>query len=290
MASSAAPCIALHDVRYSYPTGALAIDSVSLVIEPAERVVLLGANGSGKSTLLKTMAGLVYPDAGRITAFGSEVTEQTLRDTAFSNSFRRRLGFVFQSSDAQLFSPTVREEIAFGPQQLGLDAAQVAHHVADVAALLGIDALLDRAPYRLSGGEKKKVAIGAVLAVAPQVILLDEPTGGLDPRTRYWLVELLGKLGRAGKTIITATHDLDIVADIADRVVVMGENHRIAAIGTPEEILSDTGLLVGVNLVHEHWHSHGARAHAHPHHHHDADHAHDHSEEETQRSAATSEI
>lgn len=129
-----------------------------------------------------------------------------------SEGFRSRVGFVFQNSDAQVFSPTVREEIAFGPLQLGLSRTETASRVADVAAMLGITDLLDRAPFQLSGGQKKKVAIATVLVMGPEVLLFDEPTAALDPRTQYWLEDLIDQLGASGKTIVLATHDLDLRA------------------------------------------------------------------------------
>ncbi len=265
----------LERVRFDYGEGIPALRDVSLTIARGEKVALLGANGSGKSTLLKILNGLLHPTAGTFEAFGEEITEKTLRDEQTAFRFRRRAGFIFQNSEAQLFSATVREEIAFGPLQMSLSRAEIAQRIADVAALLGIEPLLDRPPFRLSGGEKKKVAIASVLALNPDAILLDEPTNGLDPRSQQWLIELLVRLNRAGKTLVTATHDLDIVAHIADRVVVMDESHAIAAVGTPQEILENTDLLLAVNLIHEHSHRHGALRHSHPHHHH-GDHAHDH--------------
>ncbi len=173
------------------------------------------------------------------------------------------MGFIFQNSDAQLFSATVRDELAFAPLQLGLSAEQVEQRIIETADLLGITPLLDRPPYKLSGGEKKKVALACVLTANPEVLFLDEPTNGLDPRTQFWLVEFLASLQNAGKTIITATHDLSIVEEIAQRVIVLRENHTVAADGTPFEIFSDRELLLDVNLIHErsHFHIGGAKNH-----------------------------
>ncbi len=201
----------------------------------------------------------------------------SLRDEATAFRFRRRVGFVFQHSDAQLFSPTVREEIAFGPLQMGLPPAEVERRLCDVADLMGIGSLLDRPPFQLSGGEKKKVALACVLAINPDVILLDEPTGGLDPRSQRWLVELLLSLHKAGKTLITATHDLDIVAEIADRVLIFSEEHTLAAECAARDIFTDLNLLLRVNLIHEHMHRHGSLVHSHPHYH-SGDHDHKHAQ------------
>jgi cobalt/nickel transport system ATP-binding protein len=214
-------------------------------------VVLLGANGSGKSTLLRLLAGLIFPTAGRVRAFGTELAEEKLETDTFRRFFRSRVGFLFQNADVQLFSPTVAEEVAFGPLQLDLSQEEAAGRVADVLAMLGIGGLRDRSPLHLSGGEKKKVALAAMLAVNPAVLLLDEPTAALDPRSRYWFTELAGELAGAGKTFVTATHDLTLAERIATRIVVMGEDHRVVAAGPPAAVLADRELLVGANLLHE---------------------------------------
>jgi cobalt/nickel transport system ATP-binding protein len=244
-----ADLFAVVDAHYRYLDRFVALDGVSLEIHAAERVALLGANGCGKSTLLKLLAGLVHPEQGTVCGFGAELTETALADEQFARAFRSRVGFVFQSSDAQLFSPTVRDEIAFGPLHLGFAADETEQRVADVLALLDIAALADRAPYQLSGGEKKRVAIASVLVTNPDVLLFDEPTVALDPRTQHWLLDLVGELHRAGKTIVCATHDLGHLELVADRCVVLSEGHRIAATGRPSEILADQALLEATNLA-----------------------------------------
>jgi cobalt/nickel transport system ATP-binding protein len=175
------------------------------------------------------------------------------------------VGFVFQNSDVQLFCPTVFDEIAFGPLQLNISPEEVEARVEDVLAMMGITKLRDRTPHTLSGGEKKKVCIATVLVNNPDVLLLDELTAGLDPRTQLWLTELLQELGRAGKTVITATHDLEIVDRIGKRAVVMGEDHRVKADNSTAKVLDDMELLLSVNLIHEHMHLHGKTVHEHPH-------------------------
>jgi cobalt/nickel transport system ATP-binding protein len=258
-------------VTYSYVGRYLALDGVSLSVRRGERVALLGANGCGKSTLLKVLDGLVFPDNGRYRAFGEDVTEDHLEDEQFSRGFRSRIGFVFQNSDAQVFSLTVREEIAFGPLNMGLAADAVEQRVADTLELLEIGDLAERAPYQLSGGEKKRVAIASVLVMNPEVLLFDEPTAALDPRTQQWLLELIVELHRVGKTVVVATHDLDALSMLADRCVVFSEDHRVVAEVVTEELLSDRNLLASVNLVHEHSHLHLGSAAPHVHAH-DADH------------------
>jgi cobalt/nickel transport system ATP-binding protein len=272
--SPADPVLEVADVSYAYLERFPALDRVSLSVMRAEKVALLGANGSGKSTLLKVLDGLLFPDSGTFRAFGAEVTEENLEDEQFSEGFRSRVGFVFQSSDAQVFSPSVREEIAFGPLNMGLTRREVEARVDDTLHMLDIGSLADRAPYQLSGGEKKRVALASVLAMNPEVLLFDEPTAALDPRTQQWLLELIAELNRAGKTIVVATHDLDALEVLADRCAVFSEDHRIVAEGPPEEILGDQDLLLSVNLIHEHSHFHqgiGTHTHAHGMDHHPGD-------------------
>jgi cobalt/nickel transport system ATP-binding protein len=263
--SSGTDLLTLDDVHYRYLDRFVALDGVSLSIRSGEKVALLGANGCGKSTLLKILDGLLFPDCGTFHAFGAEVTEGALEDEQLSRGFRSRVGFVFQNSDAQVFSPTVRDEIAFGPLNMGLDRDEVERRIGDTLALLSIEGLADRAPYQLSGGQKKRVAIASVLVMNPEVLIFDEPTAALDPRTQEWLVELIVELNAAGKTIVVATHDLASLDALADRCVVFSEEHRLVAEGTPAEVLADGGLLRSVNLVHEHSHAHRNVFHTHEH-------------------------
>jgi cobalt/nickel transport system ATP-binding protein len=259
------PLLEVEKASYSYLERFPALDEVSLTVQRGEKVALLGANGCGKSTMLKLLDGLLFPDSGRYTAFGAEVTEEHLEDEQFSQGFRSRIGFVFQNSDAQVFSPTVREEIAFGPLNMGLTRHEAAARVDDTLAMLDLAVLADRAPYQLSGGQKKRVAIASVLVMNPEVLLFDEPTAALDPRTQQWLIELIVELNAAGKTIVLATHDLDTLDRLADRCVVFSEDHRVAAEGPTARILGDEELLVAVNLVHEHAHAHNSMVHSHLH-------------------------
>jgi cobalt/nickel transport system ATP-binding protein len=238
-------------LEYSYLDRYPALTDVSLDVRAGEKLALLGANGCGKSTLLKVLSGLVFPTTGTLHAFGQQVTEDNLEDEQFSQGFRSRIGFVFQNSDAQVFSPSVREEVAFGCLQLGMTKDETLARVRDVLSMLDITDLADRAPFQLSGGQKKRVAIASVLVMNPDVLLFDEPTAALDPRTQQWLAELIVELNDAGKTIVLATHDLDVLDQIADRCLVFSEEHTVVASGTPHEVLSDREMLLSVNLVHE---------------------------------------
>jgi len=254
--SARPPVFSLEQVNFRYPGHESGVKDLDLTIHEQERIVLLGANGSGKSTLLKILDGLLFPQSGLVRAFGQVLDEKSLNDEEFNLAFRQRVGFVFQNSESQLFSSSVWEEIAFGPLHMGLPGEEVRQRVTEVLELFGIGSLKDRPPFRLSGGEKKRVALAAVVATNPSVLLLDEPTAALDPRTQRWLVDMLVEFGRCGKALITATHDLDIVEEIADRVLVFGEDHRLLAAGAPAEILSDRELLLQVNLIDPRFHQH----------------------------------
>jgi cobalt/nickel transport system ATP-binding protein len=261
------PAFDLHGIRYVYGRRQVALDGVDLRIERGEQVVLLGANGSGKSTLLKLLDGIVAPMGGSMRAMGRDVAAVADGHDAFR--FHREVGMVFQDPDMQLFSATVRDDVAFGPLQLGLSRDEVRAAVDAALDQMEIAHLADRAPFELSGGEKKRAAIASVLSLGPEVLLLDEPTAALDPRTKWVLVNLIRKLGEGGKTLITATHELDIVPIIANRVVVLGEDRRVLADGPTAAILADRDLLIRANLIHEHLHEHGGVSHAHEH---DAEH------------------
>jgi cobalt/nickel transport system ATP-binding protein len=251
------PLLELTDIRFAYEEGVPALAGVSLAVRPGERLAVLGANGCGKSTLLKLLGGLVFPLAGSYRAFGREITEPLLSRTPFGMFFRKTVGVLFQNPDAQLFNPTVEDEIAFGLLQMNEPAETVSAKVREALEAFGPERLAGRPPFALSGGEKKMVAIASVLVMDPQVLLLDEPTASLDPRSSRALVDAVVLAGRQGRTVITATQDLLIVPEIATRALVLGEDGRILASGPPEEILADRSLLLAANLIHIHRHAHG---------------------------------
>lgn len=231
--SPPAPAIELQALAYAYPDGSAALRGVDLRIQPGEAVAVVGANGAGKSTLLQHLNGLLLPAAGSVRVDGQPVTRATRA------ALRRRVGYVFQDADDQLFMPTVQDDVAFGPLNLGLPAAEVQARVQAALAAVGASALAARAPYRLSGGEKRAVAIAGVLAMAPSILVLDEPTSGLDPAGRRRLIELLRGLPL---TRVIATHDLDLVLDLCPRVVVLHAG-RVHADGAPQALFADAGLL-----------------------------------------------
>jgi cobalt/nickel transport system ATP-binding protein len=261
----ASPVFRLTGVHQAYRPGVESLCGINLEIAAGEHVAIVGANGSGKSTLLKALDGLVFSSAGSISAFGKPLTEDTLEDPEFRREFRSRVGFVFQEADVQLFCSNVADELAFGPLQLGLPEAEVRQRVEQVAHGLRLDALMDRSPYTLSGGEKKRVAIACVLTMHPDVLLMDEPTNALDPRSQVWLLEVLADMKRAGRTVVIATHDLSAAEESCDRMVVLSETHEVVADGTPAAVLVQRDLLLAVNLIHEHAHRHGSAVHEHAH-------------------------
>lgn len=263
----------VKEITYRYYQKFTALEEVSLEVKAGELLAIVGANGSGKSTLLQVMDGLLYPEKGKVFFRDLEVSEKSLKDKNFLRMFRKQVGYIFQDPDIQLFCPTVFEELLYGPLQMGLSQEEAQQKSIQILNMLSISHLKDRPSYMLSGGEKKKVAIGSVLTMNPEVILFDEPTNGLDSRTQVFLVELLLALHQAGKTIVFTTHDLELVGEIATRVAVLSEEHRLARIDRTENILSDQEFLLRVNLIHEHVHRHGERIHRHlhfhplPHHH-----------------------
>jgi cobalt/nickel transport system ATP-binding protein len=242
----------LRGVRYVYHRRHVALDGIDLEVKQGEQIVLLGANGSGKSTLLKLLDGICAPSEGSMRVLGRDIKAVVAGEDSFR--FHREVGLVFQDPDIQLFSATVFDDVAFGPLQLGLDHQEVKERCDEALNQMEITHLAKRAPFELSGGEKKRAAIASVLSLRPDVLLLDEPTASLDPRTKWVLVNLIQRLAQTGKTIITATHELEIVPIIANRVVVLGEARRILADGTVDAILRNRDLLLQANLIHPQLH------------------------------------
>ncbi|MCL4759143.1 MAG: energy-coupling factor ABC transporter ATP-binding protein [Rhodocyclaceae bacterium] len=250
----------LDRVSLAYPDGQLALGGIDLAIGRGERIVVLGANGCGKSSLLKLLNGLVLPSNGELRFCGERVDARRLRDRDWCRAFRRRVVLMFQHPEAMLFNPTVAEEIAYG---LGpLEAPERERRVRDWASRLGLAGRLEKPPFQLSGGEKQRLCLACLLAMEPEVLLLDEPTANLDPRTVGWFVDWLS--GQPVTTVI-ATHHLSLAAELGSRCVIVSENHRIVFDGPTEAALQDVDLLLAHNLAHRHTHRHGADAHRHAH-------------------------
>lgn len=256
----------LDSICYRYEKE-MALDGLTLAIQGGTRVALLGANGSGKSTLLRLLDGLYFPSSGSISFFGQQLNAGLFVEDTFAYSFRRRVGLVFQNSDAQLFNPTVLDEVAFGPLQMRWPKDEILDRVHHVLKWMEITHLKDRPPHRLSGGEKKRVALASVLVLDPEILLLDEPTAALDPRSESQIIDLLIGWGDGTKTVVTATHDLGLVEDIADSCFLL-QSGKVIAEGAPSTILGDMDLLEKASLVHAHRHRHSQGrtvVHTHPH-------------------------
>jgi cobalt/nickel transport system ATP-binding protein len=240
--------IRLVDVSCSYGEGDV-LSHVDLALPRGAAVACIGPNGCGKSTLLKLLAGVVTARAGRYLLDGEEVGAKRLRDQAFAKHFHQRVGLLFQNSDAQLFCPLVEEEVAFGPRQMGLGEDDVARRTDDCLKLLGIEGLRARVPYHLSEGEKRRVALASVLAMNPEVLLLDEPMNGLDPRMKGFLRGLVKDLHGAGKTILCSTHEFRYVEGLFDTAVVLSAKHRVARVAPYAEVLGDEAFLRQENVL-----------------------------------------
>lgn len=227
-----APALRLRGVRYDYPDGTPGLAGIDLDIARGELVAVIGPNGAGKSTLMRFLNGLIRGE-GTIEVFGEPLTDDTVR------SIRSRVGLLFSNPDDQLFSPTVLEDVAYGPLHQGLEADEVLARSRAALAEVGMEAYEDRTPHRLSVGEKKRVAIATVLSMRPDVLVLDEPTASLAPAARHELIELLRELPQ---TQLIATHDLAMARDLATRVVVLSGG-RVVGDGPIEAILGDSELL-----------------------------------------------
>lgn len=255
----------LNDVYFSYLDKFPALCGIDIRISKGQKISVIGANGTGKSSFLQILDAIIFADKGSVNFCGQRLNEEIFNDEKFSQDFRRKVGFIFQNPDVQLFCPTVRDDIVFGPLQLGLEKSRIQKRLDELIVTLDIKDLLDRSPHQLSIGEKRKVAIASTLIIEPEILILDEPTAGLDPLTTRHIIDLLIQENINGKTIITSTHDLHIVEEISDLVYVFGHQKKIVKSGLAEDILNDLELLQENNLVHIHSHKHKDKMHIHPH-------------------------
>ena len=230
--------VEFKDVYYRYPDGTEALKGFSLRITHGEAVGIVGANGSGTSTLLMHTNGYLLPQSGTITIGDSELDKRTRKE------IRKKVGLIFQNPDDQLFMPTVFDDVAFGPLNLGLPPERVRERVLEALATVGCLDLKDKPPHHLSGGQKSAVAIATVIAMQPDILVMDEPASHLDPKSRRALIRLLGHFHH---TKIIASHDLDLILDVCKRCVIIKEG-KVAADGPAVEILSDRQLLEANNL------------------------------------------
>ena len=229
----------IKNLNYSYPDGKEALKDINIKIDNNETIAIVGANGAGKSTLIKTIVGIFLTTQGDIIVDGEKVTKKTL------SSIRKKVGVVFQNPDDQLFMNKVYDDIAFGPRNYNFTEEEVKEKVERVMKNLDIEALSERSPNNLSGGEKRKVAIATVLSMEPSIILFDEPTSFLDTKGKRMFIETLKNINT---TKIIATHDLDMVKDICERVIVLKEG-KIMADGNPKEVFSDIDFMEKCELI-----------------------------------------
>ena len=226
-------------LRYSYPNNPGVLQDISLTIQPKERVGLIGPNGAGKTTLFMSLVGIQKPEAGEIVLFGRSMKHR---------DFRPEIGLVFQKSDDQLFSPSVRDDVAFGPENLGLPPEEVTQRVTSALTITGVAELAERAPHHLSGGEKRMVSIAGVMAMHPQLVIYDEPSANLDIRSRRRLIEFLQQADHA---FIIASHDLEFLLEVCERIILLDEG-RIIANGSPHEVMSNAELMEAHGLERPH--------------------------------------
>lgn len=253
--------IEVSHVSFAWPDQPPVLQDISLNILAGEKLVLLGANGCGKSTLLKLLNGLIEPSSGTVCWRGQALTRQkTLRRNGNGLAFRRSCALLFQHPEAMLFNPTVREELAYGPQQL--DLPDVEARVQRWSQELRLEALLEKSPLMLSGGQKQKVALASLLTLDPELLLLDEPSASLDPATVGWLIDTLRY---SGKTLVVATHNLSLAAELGERCIVLGENGEMLFDGPIKTALADLALLESAGLAHRHVHHHDGVEHVHVH-------------------------
>lgn len=240
--------IDLKEVYFTYKNK-IALNNISVTINEGEAVAIIGPNGSGKSTFLKLLNGIIFKSRGSYKFGNMEVSEDVLKDNKTMKNFHKKLGFIFQNSDTQLFCPTVFEEIAFGLNQMEMEEKELSKRVQDCLELLNIDKIKNEHPYNLSGGEKKRVAIASVLAMNPEVITLDEPMNGIDPKGKRFLRELLLELNKSGKTIICATHDFEYIEGVFNRAIVFSEEHKVVRDDNYEIIINDREFLKNYNII-----------------------------------------
>lgn len=238
------------------------LKDVSFEVREGEKVVVLGVNGAGKTTLLKVLNGLIFPTGGKVFFRGRELTERSLKDQSFKKIFRSSVSLMFQDVDAMFFNATVFDEIAFSLRQLGLREEDVRERVKRIANILNLEDILHRAPYDLSGGEKKRTAFACCIVHEPEVLLLDEPTSSLDPEGVATVVELLADYGG---TVITATHNLSLAFELGDRFVVLSKEHELLFDGRINSLRECVDILKEAGLVHRHKHRHGRVIHEHLH-------------------------
>lgn len=233
--------VSIRDLNYSYPDGTVALEDINITIEEGEKIAIIGQNGAGKTTLFLHLNGIIKSCDNNVVIFGKDIGQMKSKERI------EKVGVVFQDPDDQLFMPTIFDDVAFGPINMGLDEDEVKRRVRSALATVGLTGFEDRVPHHLSYGQKKRAALAAVLSMEPRILVLDEPTANLDPMNRASLIELINDLNRdKGITTIVAMHDVNAVSQLADRIYVL--NKRMVADGPPTEIFMDFDLLRENNL------------------------------------------
>lgn len=220
------PIINLSHINYNYEEVS-ALNDISLEIYAGELIFFTGPNGCGKSTLFKLLNGLIFPTKGEYYFDNKKIDKNTLQDNIFAKNFHKRIGYIFQNPDVQLFNATVYDEIAFGPRQMNLNEKIIHQRINELLIYLNIQHLQDRPPYHLSGGEQKKVALATILALNPDVLMIDEPLNGLDNKTRQWFKEFLMDFIKANKTILISTHEQELLSLPHSRIIKFNDKHTI---------------------------------------------------------------
>ena len=252
--SDSIPALCVRDLAFAYSAERVVLRGITLTVAPGERVGVIGPNGAGKTTLFHLLCGVLAPSGGAVELFGERVR---------NGRFHPQIGLLFQNPDDQLFSPSVWDDVAFGPQNLGLSPADVRARVESALALTGTADLARRAPHHLSGGEKRMVSIAGVLAMQPRLIIYDEPSANLDIRARRRLIRFLQN---TSETMLISAHDLELILEVCDRVLLLDEGGLIAD-GPPRTVMNDAALMEAHGLErphsltpHPHWPSPGVKA------------------------------
>lgn len=235
--------LSTKNLSYTYPDGTHALKNINMEIYKGQKVAIMGPNGAGKSTLFSHFNGLTEPTSGHVEIDGKAIKYD--KDTLLE--VRQKVGIVFQDPNDQLFAPTVKEDVAFGPMNLGLDYEEVERRVDEALTMVGMEQYMDKTPHHLSGGQQKRVAIAGIIAMRPEIMILDEPTAGLDPEGVEKVLDILNNLNKEGMSIVISSHDIEMVNEFAEKIFVLNEGEILES-GDKNEIFSNKELLKTAHL------------------------------------------